>query len=58
MCVLTHVQRLVRLLEGPCIRDRGVPGHAVRVRLFPLTALPGLHHRGALTVHILQGAPQ
>lgn len=54
----TYVQRMVSPLEGPRIRDRGVPGHAVRIRLFALVAFPGLHHCGALTVDILQGAAQ
>lgn len=56
--VFTYVHSMVGPLEGPCVRDRVVPGHAVRVRLFPLTAFPGLHHCGALPVHILQGASQ
>lgn len=56
--VFPYVQRVVSPLEGPGICDRGVPGHAVRVRLFTLIAFPGLHHCGALTVDILQGASQ
>lgn len=56
--MFTHVQSVVGPLEGPRVRDGGVSGHAVRIRLSPIGALPGLHHCGALTVHILQGASE
>lgn len=53
--MLTYVQRLVGPLKGPRVRDRRVPRHAVRIRLFALAAFPGFHHCGALTVDVLQG---
>ena len=56
--VCSHIQSLVGPLEGPGEGDGGVAGHDVSVGLPLLAALPGLHHRGALPVHILQGAPE
>lgn len=49
---------MVSLLEGPRVCDRHIPGHAVGERLFTFAAFPRLHHCGALTVDILQGALQ
>lgn len=54
----THIQSVAHPLKGPGVRHRGVSRHTVGKRLLPLTALPGLHHGGALPVHILQGAPK
>lgn len=54
--VFPHIKRMARPLKGPGERDRSISGHAVWEWLFPFIALPGLHHCGALPVHILQGA--
>lgn len=54
--MFSHIYSVARPLKCPRVSDGSVSAHAVRERLFPLVALPGLHHRGALPVHILQGA--
>lgn len=49
-----YIWRTVRPLEGPGVGDRGVLRHDVCVGLSRFGPLPGLHHCGALPVHILK----
>ena len=53
LCVCAHLIGVVGPLEGPGVRDGGVPGHDVRVRLLLLVALPRFHHGRGLPVGVL-----